>query len=316
MNFKQINLVSDVPRGAKVLNADVQNAWGIVSIGSGNFWVTLNGTNKLALFNSKGVELTSANTPDGPTGLALLPKNHPGGGVLVLVSESGQIAEYVPSLLNPIVIKYSDVGPPGSVYKGCAIHDGKLYATNFNNFKVDIFNITTTPYTLIGTLTDTGLQSAGYSPFNVYSDRDRLFVTYALLDTVEMKDDVAGPGNGYINLFQGGDSIRLVNRGPLNSPWGMLRLKNKLYVGNFGDGFINVFQIEKYRYGDCCCAQMKAEYIGPIKNRFGTPIQIDGLWGIDRTCDYHNELRILFASGPDHENLGLIGFLSEVDTEC
>ena len=253
MSFKQINLVSDVPGGAKTLNTDVQNAWGIVSNDSGitnprwghgpilgSFWATLNGTNKLALFNVQGEQLTSADTPDGPTGLAALPKNNPGGGILVLVSESGQIVEYVPSLLNPIVVKYTDVGNPVAVYKGCAIYEGKLYVTNFNNFKIDIFNISTTPYTLVGSLVDPGLQSVGYSPFNVYSDKNRLFITYALLDTIEMRDDVKGPGNGYINLYYGGDLIRLANRGPLNSPWGMFRSYDKLYVGNFGDGFINI----------------------------------------------------------------------------
>ena len=61
---------------------------------------------------------------------------------------------------------------------------------------------------------------------------------------------------------------------------------------------------------------MKAEFVGPIKNRFGTPIQIDGLWGIIKGCTCSNDLRILFAAGPQDESLGLIGLLREQCSNC
>src|SRR5205807_625884 len=54
-------------------------------------------------------------------------------------------------------------------------------------------------------------------------------------------DDVPGPGNGFINVFDtSGHLLRhLVAHGNLNSPWGLALVGTELWVGNFGDGKIN-----------------------------------------------------------------------------
>ena len=63
--------------------------------------------------------------------------------------------------------------------------------------------------------------------------------------------------------------------GPLNSPWGLAlapsdfgQLSNDLLVGNFGDGVINAFD------------PTTGALLGQLDNAGGSPITIDGLWGL------------------------------------
>jgi len=68
-------------------------------------------------------------------------------------------------------------------------------------------------------------------------------------------DDVAGLGNGFVDVFNldgtpglSGRNLRLVSNGDLNSPWGLAiapagfgEFTSDLLVGNFGDGLIHAF---------------------------------------------------------------------------
>lgn len=63
-------------------------------------------------------------------------------------------------------------------------------------------------------------------------------------------DDVAGAGNGVIDVFDLDLTFvqRLVSNGPLNSPWGIPlapdffgSFSNTLLMGNFGDWLTNAF---------------------------------------------------------------------------
>jgi uncharacterized protein (TIGR03118 family) len=103
-----------------------------------------------------------------------------------------------------------------------------------------------------------------------------LYVTYALQDP-EKHDDVAGPGNGYVDEFDtNGNFIkRLISNGPLNSPWGLALapanfgdFSDDLLVGNFGDGMINVFN------------PSTGVQLGDLEGAGGTPIVNEGLWGL------------------------------------
>ena len=80
----------------------------------------------------------------------------------------------------------------------------------------------------------------------------------------------------------------------MNAPWALLFSKcdKFLYVGNFGDGRINVFDL------------YTGWFIKPLKDCHGNIISIDGLWGLV----WNNEA-IGFAAGIDDEMNGLIGEL-------
>jgi uncharacterized protein (TIGR03118 family) len=103
-----------------------------------------------------------------------------------------------------------------------------------------------------------------------------LYVTYAKQDSAG-HDDVAGPGNGFVDVFDTSGNFlqRLVSMGPLNSPWGLAlapsdfgQFSNDLLVGNFGDGVINAFN------------PTSGLLLGQLDNAGGSPITIDGLWGL------------------------------------
>ena len=314
--FFQRNLISDIAQSAKVTDPDAVNPWGLVVVEDGNFWVNLNGTSLLKLYSKRGQQLKSFPVPDGPTGLVKVPKPVTGGPKLVFVTEGGVIGVYNPSLPNPIKTVFSD---PNSVYKGVTILDKFLYVANFNNFKVDVFDLQTFVNIPQKTIVDPALTAAGFSPFNVYSDGRTLFISYAFLDPVEKKDDVPGIGHGYINVFANGMLTRIANRSPLNSPWGLLRIGHKLYVGNFGDGFINIYDLfreqcknDKCDNKHCKGGTLRAEFCEPLKNKCGSAIQIDGLWGIAQETDSKSSKcdgDINFAAGIQGENHGLIGIL-------
>ena len=91
---------------------------------------------------------------------------------------------------------------------------------------------------------------AGFAPFNIALISGNLYVAYAL-QNAEAHDDVAGPGNGYVDVYDTGGTLlqRLISKGALNSPWGMAwapqgfgALGGDLLVGNFGDGRINAYE--------------------------------------------------------------------------
>src|SRR5262249_11167941 len=142
--------------------------------------------------------------------------------------------------------------PDGAIYKGIALaNNGSgnfLYLADFHNGKIDVLDSTFHLTTLDGSFTDPNLP-AGYAPFNIALLNGKLYVTYAKQDA-DAEDDVAGHGHGFIDVFDlnGHFEQRLVSRGELNSPWGMVIAPSgfgdfggDLLVGNFGDGRIHAY---------------------------------------------------------------------------
>ena len=70
---------------------------------------------------------------------------------------------------------------------------------------------------------------------------------------------------------------RLVTRGDLNSPWGLVRAPStfgpwagQLLVGNFGDGRIHAYRLSN------------GAELGTLRGAHGHPVVIDGLWALLR----------------------------------
>ena len=126
-----------------------------------------------------------------------------------------------------------------------------------------------------GSFTDTNLPT-GYAPFGIRNFGTNLYVTFALQDA-EKHDDVGGPGNGYVDIFDMNGNLvqRLISQGALNSPWGLAiappgfgSFGGDLLVGNFGDGKINVFN------------PTNGAWIDVLNDTTGHPIALPGLWAI------------------------------------
>ena len=71
-------------------------------------------------------------------------------------------------------------------------------------------------------------------------------------------------------------------------------------VGNFGDGTINAFD------------PTTGMYEGTLKDRFGNPIFIEGLWGLTfgNGANGGDKDKLYFTAGIDHEDHGLFGVIA------
>lgn len=269
-------------------------------------------------------------TPAAPTGLVWNPTTSPTTGFLVpgtslpatfiWDTEDGVIAAWTGGLANlspPLPADHAVLAAdnsPGAVYKGLAFAINTsglfLYATNFRAGTVDVFDHTYTKITTTGGFTDPKIP-AGFAPFGIQNINGDLFVTYAKQNAAK-HDDVAGPGNGFVNIFDADGHLlqRLASRGPLNSPWGIARasfafgrFSGDILVGNFGDGRINAFDTD-------------GNFIGTIRNAKGKPISIDGLWTLTSGGGKNSSPDTLyFTAGPNGETDGLFGTITPVSAD-
>jgi uncharacterized protein (TIGR03118 family) len=221
-----------------------------------------------------------------------------------------------------------------AVYKGLAIANSAtpivtgdanstalLYAANFHAGTIEVYDAAFTKVTTLtgGAFVDTDLPH-GFAPFNVQVLNGKVYVTYARQDAAA-HDDVAGPHRGFVDVFNldgtpglSGGAVRLITRGPLDSPWGLALapqafagLTNPsngpvLLVGNFGDGLINAFDATT------------GAPLGGLADPDGEPIQIDGLWALRVGNGGSGGVAntVYFTAGPFDESHGLFGSLSTV----
>jgi uncharacterized protein (TIGR03118 family) len=284
--YVQTNLVSDLPGLAAHTDANLVNPWGIASSPTGSpFWVSDNHTGLSTLYNSSGVPQSlvvtlspplGSSSPAAPTGVVFNSTSSFGGSHFIFSTEDGTINAWTGGTTAPLA---KDLSASGAVYKGIALGNNGvadfLYAANFNAGTIDVFNTLFNPATLAGTFTDS-LLPAGYAPFNVQNIDGFLYVTYALQDAAK-HDDVAGPGNGFVDIYDtSGNLLRhFASNGALDSPWGLAlapgnfgQFSNDLLIGNFGDGMINAFD------------PVSGALLGQLDDPSGNPIVIPGLWGL------------------------------------
>jgi uncharacterized protein (TIGR03118 family) len=319
--FVQTNLVSS-PNGppAQFRDPNLINAWGLVTLGNGNFWTANNGTSTSTLYRSDGSPVLQGNSPvvisvpGAPTGIVrnttpgfliesdsrVAPSN------LIFVTESGTILGFNPVVEPTSAVVAVDFSEFGSVFKGAALFPGpfgsRLYAADFVNGLVEVFDDT---FELIDTFENDPTLPADFAPFNVATIGNSVFVTYAQQQP-NSTDEAHGPGLGFINQFdtEGNLLRRVVSDGVLNAPWGMVRapfgfgpFSGALLVGNFGDGTINAFDF------------VTGAFLGTLQRCNDGPVVIEGLWGLDFGKSPLLRQTLFFASGPNDEADGLAGTL-------
>src|SRR5256714_1337801 len=137
---------------------------------------------------------------------------------------------------------------------------------------------------------------SGYGPFGIRNFNDEIFVTYAKQDAAK-EDDVACAGCGFVNVFDTSGNFlrRLVSNGNLNAPWGLTLTEDGLWVGNFGDGLINVYD------------PVTGTFIETLMRADGTPLQFDGLWDMLPA----QAGGVFFTAGIADEEHGLFGIITE-----
>src|SRR5213596_4304780 len=288
-------------------------------------WVNDNGTGFSTLYNQDGTVVsslplvtipTAARNKDGgnPTGLVRngtaffqVTKNGISAPArFIFVSEDGSISGWNPAL-NPndqahaiaiAVDNGTNLGSKRAIYKGATLGVANghnfLYVTNFHTGHVETYDENFHQVNPSG-FAD-GTLPAGYAPFGIRNFNNEIFVTYALQDA-KGEDDVAGPGNGFVNVFDTSGNFlrRLVSKGHLNAPWGLALVEgDELWIGNFGDGIINNYD------------PTTGAFLGTINRADGTPLQFDGLWDMLVLGD-----GVYFTAGIADEEHGLFGLITE-----
>lgn len=328
--YQQRNLASNNPAlHAEQLDANVVNAWGLVFNPYALAWVADNGTGVATVFDGNGVPANLVVTIPGPngstgsptgaafyggTGFVVAKGSASGPSVFLFSAEDGGISGWSPTVDRLNAIRVIDNSSTGAVYKGIAISGAGtgnlLYATDFHNNKVDVFDTSFKPVTLPGRPFQDPKLPAGYAPFGIQAVNGDLFVTFAKQDAAR-HDDVKGAGFGFVDVFAPDGKLlrRFASGKMLNAPWGVAmapagfgHFSSRLLVGNFGDGAINAFDIATGRW------------LGQLKGSKHKPIHIDGLWGIafgNGVSQQHVDT-LYFTAGPNRESDGLYGRLDVI----
>ena len=323
--YHQTNLVSDLPGLAQLTDPDLVNPWGLAAGPTTPAWVADNGTDKATIYpgfvNGSPIQKAGlvVNIPGGaPTGQVFNPTPgfvvHDGaasGAALFLFdSEAGLVTGWNPGVPPPPPSTQAQVGAgvPDAIYKGLAIATTAagafLYGADFHHGRIDVFDQGFNRVHLSGRFRDRELPD-GFAPFNIQELGGRLYVAYAKQDAAR-EDEVAGPGLGFVDVYSTSGHLlrRLVRRGQLNAPWGLVRapasgfgrFSGALLVGNFGDGRINAYD------------PSDGAFLGRLRHEDGSPIEIEGLWalrfgnGVTGT-----PTTLLFTAGIDDEAHGLFG---------
>ena len=327
--YRQTNLLSDIPGVARNTDPNLVNPWGMAAGPATPIWVSDNGSDVTTLYRGAigGTPLSAVplvvGIPTGaPTGQVFNDSHNfdvsngkfHGPPLFIFATENGSITGWNPGVPAPAPSMWAQVGVtvPDAVYKGLAITTDPtgdfLYAANFHAGTIDVFN---GKYKMVhwrGAFQDPKVP-AGYAPFNIQNIGGRLFVTYAVQDSAR-HDDVKGAGHGLIDIYdlRGHLLQRLATGGHLNSPWGMAwapsgfgHFAGDLLVGNFGDGAINAYN------------PVSGHFDGQLMNEDGNVIAINGLWGLrfgDGVAGTPSTL--FFTAGIGDESHGLMGTIEAV----
>lgn len=318
-------LVADERGRAPRRDRDLVNSWGIVASPTGPWWTANEASDSSTLYSGGGrKQLLTVRVAGGPTGVAFY------GGKRLLVRagkvadparfvyacEDGRIRAWTPTVPGPwstqaeVVV---DGGAEAAVFRGVAVAGDRVYATDFHNGRVDVFDGRWRRI-LRGAFVDRSIPD-WYAPFGIAAIGGRIYVTYVWRAPVNGND---GPTGGYVDEFDRDGRLlaRVARRGALNAPWGIARAPRAfgrfggdLLVGNFGDGRINAYR--RRRNGGWRRA-------GALGDRRGRPISVPGLWGMA----FGNgglagpRDRLFFASGPHRwrgaTELGVHGLLGAI----
>lgn len=322
--YQQTNLVADTTGyNAVRVDTNLDNPWGIAIGPTGIFWIAVNHNGSTAVYDGTGAQslpnvgiplngIANGASPSGViyngTSNFVIPSNGQ-PAKFIYVTEDGIVAAWN---TGDTTITVADRSAANAVYKGIAMaNDGTgnfIYVADLHNAKVDVFDQSFN-YVTNKVFTDPNIP-AGFAPFNIQNIDGQLYITYAKQKAPDNMDDQSGPGNGYVDIYNPDGTLvkRFASQGTLNSPWGIAQAlsgfgqgSSSILIGNFGDGRINIFDVN-------------GSYKGQLMSN-GTPVTIDGLWAITfpQSTSGNLDLNTLyFTAGPAGETYGIFGYLRKM----
>ncbi len=297
--FQQHNLVGYQPGMAPHTDPNL-NGWGMDYAPGGAFCVADTTPGVATFYDRNGQVLPLVITIPAAPSQPLGPVGRPAGVVYnptsdFVISEGGRsapatflfdtrdgtICGWNPAV-DPdhaiLVVDNSTEAPKRADYPGLVIAQNGhgqnvLYAADFNNNKIDMFDGGFHP---LGSFTDPSVH-AQYPSFNSWQVEDvggRLYVAFSA--------HKPGPFGGVVDVFDTDGHLlsrfaaNAPDAGPLESPWGITQapadfgaFSNDILIGNVeGAGNINAFD------------PATGAYLGPLTRPDGTAIAIAGLWDL------------------------------------
>lgn len=277
------------------VDSNLINPWGLAFNPAGFSWIANEGTSTSTLYDGNGVAQSlvvtvaaGANGTAKPTGIVyngtsdfkITSGSTTAAAPFIFAGLAGTIAAWSPTVDATHALTAVDNGAAGASYKGLAISSvsgvNYIYATDFHNGRVDVFDTNFKPVTLPGGFKDPNLP-ANYVPFGIQAVGTSIYVSYAPVDPTTHAEQF-GAGLGMVNQFDSSGNLvkELVKPGgALNNPWGMAmapanfgQFSNDLLVGNFGDGTIHAYD------------PSTGNLVGTISDSSGAALTYAGLWAI------------------------------------
>lgn len=280
-------LVSDGGQPAPYHDGSLVNAWGLAASATGPWWTGNEARNTSTLYAGSGrKQLLTVSVPGGPTGVAFYAgrrflvraAGRADPARFVYACEDGRIRAWTPTVPTSWSTQAEvtvDESGEAAVFRGVAFAGGRLYATDFHNARVDVFDGGWRRVRVTGGFADTEIPS-WYAPSGIRALDGRLFVTYIGRAPVDGND---APTGGFVDEFDldGRLVARVAHMGHLNEPWGLAlaprafgRFGGDLLVASFGSGEIDAYRRTAAGW----------QHAGALAGANGKPLVVNGVWGI------------------------------------
>ena len=332
--YQRRDLVSNQAGAAPLQDQHLVNGWGLVSLPTSPYWVSDNGSGFSTLYTAAGAQVplfvsippapsVPAGTLGTPTGIVGNIGPNPndftftGNGIsgraaFIFASLDGTITAWNPTVdpTNPIThvsvasLTPGDRSSVGAVYTGLAIAVNQskqafLYAADDSpNRRIDMFD---SSFNFVKSFSDPDIPQ-NFTPYGIQAINGQIWVTYTALNKAQ---------GGFVDIFDtAGNRVKhFAVHGPLHSPWGVAKapanfgpMSNAILISNnTSRGRINAFNPET------------GDFLGPLRDATGQPIEIDQLWAIQFGQGAANNgpaNQLFFTAGPNNYVNGLFGTIT------
>jgi uncharacterized protein (TIGR03118 family) len=221
-SYVPTNLVSDLPAGNALYGSshtdpNLVNAWGVAFNPKAFVWVANAGSSTSTLYDGNGApQSLVVAIPPGKAGAAMptgivfnghqdfmvTQNGKSGASPFIFAGLAGTLSGWSPGVDLTHAVTVYDGSSTGTVYTGLAIasqgSSDFLYAADFHNAKVDIFDSSFTKLAAAGRFTDQALP-AGFAPYGIQAIGGQIYVSYATQDAMTLTV-VPGAGQGAVDV--------------------------------------------------------------------------------------------------------------------